>query len=299
MFEGINHFGLRLLAALIEQKGFEDISVSPPAIYLPLAMLRGAASGATRAGLSRLLGSSESLTDEERERKIRALRSILTLEHTTFEVSVKTRGQRPFSPTFLRRAQESYGAQLYPDDSNLPLRLLSQLNASLNLDGTVAQVEADPLVGFRLPSVGGRRSLSLLVPRKARFWQGKNRPLQDLFERLNDDFFASWQGQLMKAAPEKRPAMLLLPALPLIVEAEDLLPHLKELDMGPAITPSADFSLMMVSGEAPHIATLRHTLQVPLSGFETGPDLCPLFWWITDEPSELIVALGVRWSSTG
>ena len=298
MFEGINHFGLRLLAALIEQKGFEDSAVSPPAIYLPLAMLRGAASGATRAGLSRLLGSSESLTDEERDRKIRALRSILTSEHATFEVSVKVRGQRPFSPTFLRRAQESYGVQVCHEEGNLPLRLLSQLSASLNLDGTVAQVEEDRLVGFRLPTVGGRRSLSLLVPREARFWQGKNRPLQDLLERLNEDFFTGWQEQLMKQAPEKLPAAM-LPALPQIVEAEDLLPHLKELDMGPAITLSADFSLMMVSGEAPHLSALRHTLQVSLSGLEAGSEIRPLFWWITDEPSELVIALGVRWSPTG
>jgi hypothetical protein len=170
------------------------------------------------------------------------------------------------------------------------------LSSSLILDGTVAQVQRERLVGLRFPTVGARRSLSLLLPRKAAFWESKNRPLQDLLEGLDDDFFASWQESLQKEAPQQ--PSVLLPALPLIVEAEDLLPHLKELDMGPAITPSADFSLMMVSGEAPHLSALRHTLQIPLKGIETGPDVRPLFWWITDEPSALVIALGVRWSAT-
>ena len=89
-----------------------------------------------------------------------------------------------------------------------------------------------------------------------------------------------------------------LPALPQVAESLDLLPLLQELDMGPALTPAADFSSMMVASEAPHLSSIKHRLQVLLSGVETSAEIPPCLWWLTDDETGLVMALGVRWAAT-
>ena len=297
MFDGINCFGLRLLMALVEQKGSGEVAISPPALYLPLALLRGVSSGATRAGLSRALGSSESLTDEEREHRIRTLRGILNSERFFFETSLAARRDRPFSTAFLRRAQDIYGLSVQADDTPLPLRLGAQLTVPLKLEGRVGRTEADRLTGLRLPAVEGRRCLYILVPPRATFWQNKQKPLLSLLERLDDTYLWSWQERLTEVEHQALPADE-LPALPQLAETQDFLELLKKMDMGPAFTQAADFSLMMVAGEAPYLSALRQTLQLRITGVETSPDVYPLLWWLTDEPSGLRIALGVCWGLT-
>ena len=199
MFEGINRFGLKLLATLGEQLGAQDIAISPPVIYLPLVMLRSVAGGATRAGLSRALGSNESVSDDERERRIQVLRRILSSEQASFDIDLESRGQRPFSPTFLRRAQDLYGVTVETDDTTLPLRLATQFSVSLRLEGGVGCVQADRLLGLRFPDSSRKRSLTLLVPPRAGFWQSKNKPLHCLLERLDETLFLTWQKRLTEA----------------------------------------------------------------------------------------------------
>lgn len=297
MLEGLNRFGLTLLEGLATYQKDAEVALSPPALYLPLALLRGVSSGATRAGLSRALGSSETLTDEERELRIRTLRRVLNNERVSFEASLKARGHRPFSTTFLRRAQELYGVSVQTDETQLPLRLGTQLTFQLKLEKRVSRVQSERLTGLRLVTVNGQHSLNLLLPPRPGFWQPKHKPLQCLLAQLDEPFLVSWQQRLAAVEPEIIPAEE-LPVLPQIVETYDLLGVLKELDMGPAPTPAADFSLMMISGEAPSLSELRHTLQMRVTGIETSPEPEPLLWWVTDEVSGLHIALGVRWGLT-
>lgn len=293
MFSGINCFGIKLLAALSESREVHDVAVAPPVVYLPLVMLRSVAGGATRTGLSRALGTNEALTDEEREHRIRTLRRVLSSEQVSFDIDLESRGQRPFSPTFLRRAQELYGITVETDDTTLPLRLTTQLSVSLPLAGSVRCVQADRLLGLRFLDIYGKRSLSLLVPPRAGFWQAKHKPLQCLLERFDETMLLTWQERLTEAEAREVAANA-LPALPQVADSLDLLPRLQALDMGPALTPAADFSSMMVASEAPHLSTIRHKLQVPLTGVATSSEAPACLWWVTDNETGLVLALGAR-----
>lgn len=289
MFHAVNHFGIRLLASVAEQQSEARFTLAPPALYLPLTMLKSVASGATRQGLSRALETDEKLSEDERERRIRLLRGLVSTSPVTFEASLLSRGHRPFSPGFMRRAQETYGVPVVTDDGNLPLRLLLRLSATVNLTGAVHHLRDGKVLGYRLPAENGL-ALTLLVPPRAAFWQARNRPLLELLKGLDHDTLNLWRERLNATEASATP----IPPLPEISENIDLMARLKTLDLGPALTPAADFSLMMVASEAPHLAGLRQTLQLQLSGGKALPTrpASPMVWWLEHEPSGVMLALG-------
>ena len=127
MFEGIHRFGLALLTTLSAQKTETDVALCPPALYLPLVMLRSVSSGATRTALSRALKNNDALTEEERERWALKLRAVFDSEATPLTLQLKARGHRPFATTFLRRAQELYGIEVETDLALPPLQLSTKL----------------------------------------------------------------------------------------------------------------------------------------------------------------------------
>ncbi len=296
MFESINPFGLKSFKTLMAQSRSGEVALSPPAVYLPLALLRRVASGATRTGLSRALESNEALSDEEREHRVRTLRGILNGEGYISETSFKVRSHRPFSPTFLQRTHETYGISVHADDSNLPLRLVTQVTMQLKLKEEVSCVQVERLTGLCFSDTEGHRKLYLLIPCRAGLFQNKQKPLQHLLERLDDAFLVGWQERLAAAEPQI-PGALALPSLPTAVDSRDLMGVLKALDLGPALTPAADFSRMMVSGEAPYLSTLRHTFQLQATGIETNSEPAPLLWWVTDSATGLRLAMGARRST--
>ena len=289
MFHAVNHFGIRLLASIAAQQSEAQFTLAPPALYLPLTMLKSVATGATRQGLSRALGTDEKLSEDERERRMRLLRGVVSTSPVTFEASLLSRGHRPFSPVFMRRAQETYGVPLVTDEGNLPLRLLLRLSATVNLTGAVHHLRDGKVLGYRLPADNGL-ALTVLVPARAAFWQAKSRPLLELLQGLDPDTLGIWRERLNATEPSATP----IPPLPEISENIDLLTRLKALDLGPALTPAADFSLMMVASEAPYLAGMRQSLQVQLSGGKMLPTRAadPMVWWLEHEPSGVMLALG-------
>lgn len=289
MFQAVNHFGIRLLASIAAQASDGHLALAPPALYLPFCMLKSVASGATRHGLTRVLGTEEKLAEDERERRLRALRGVLGTAPLTFEGSLLSRGQRAFSPLFLRRAQETYGIPLVTDEGNQPLRLQTRLSATVTLAGTVQYAREGKLEGMRLPADGGL-ALNFLIPPKAAFWKGRNKPLFELLGTLTTDTTTLWRDRLSATEPVIMPT----PELPVLAQNIDLLARLKSLDLGPALTPAADFSLMMVASEAPHLAGVRHALQLQFAGGKALPTraVSPALWWLEHEPSGVFLALG-------
>lgn len=289
MFDVVNQFGIRLLVSLAQKQGARRACVSPPSLYLPLSLLKQVAKGATRVGLTRALGSEETLTDEEREARLRQLRALLSTPPLLFDATLQSRGQRPMLPAFLRRASELYGIPVQTDETLLPLRFQTRLNVAVSLTGERHQAQQGRLTGLRLAAEQGL-ALYYLLPQKSAFWQSRERPLQDLLTELNAESLSGWRTALAEGGPVTGK----LPPLPALCESGDLLPRLGGLDLGPAITPAADFSLMMVAGEAPHLSSLRHTLQLRFSGEGLTATMPrgPLLWWLKHEESGLVLALG-------
>ncbi|WP_395140211.1 hypothetical protein, partial [Armatimonas sp.] len=106
-------------------------------------------------------------------------------------------------------------------------------------------------------------------------------------------YWLSWQTCFQEAEETR------VKALPVskISGTFDLLPLLMGMELGPGITPSADFSPMVVSGNPPYLAGLRHGFNLTISANQTLRSSRPFVWFLTDIASGLILALGVQCES--
>ena len=289
----VNHFGLRLLSNVLEQEETGSILIAPPALFLSLALLKSAASGATRSGLTRFLGTDESLSEEERERRVRRLRETITTSPSlTLENVLCANSHRPLSPSFLRRASSVYGVQVEQDESSLPLRLQSSFQVQLSATRAISTVRESRLLGVRFGTNSPQHGLYVFSPDRVPFWQGRRKSLQSLLSLFTATTWPVLQLALQAQEPEGAWAF---PEIGMTGSVS-----LKELDLGPASTAAADFSRLMVSGNAPHLSTLRHQAQLSFSHDReipvTAPPLPdqPLLWLLCEETSGVILLLGLK-----
>lgn len=289
----VNQFGFRLLADRAEQEEMGSALIAPPALFLSLALLKSAASGATRSGLARFLGTDESLSEDERERRVRRLRAALGLGPSiTLENVLCANGHRPLSPSFLRRAFSVYGVQVEQDESSLPLRLQSAFQVQLSATKAITTIRENRLLGVRFGTNSPCHGLYVFLPDRVPFWQGRKKSLQNLLNQLNANTWPALHKALQLQEPEGAWAFPELEMTGTVM--------LKELELGPASTASADFSRLMVSGNAPHLSALRHHVQlsfnhdreIPVSA-PPLPDQ-PLLWLLAEETSGVILQLGLR-----
>ena len=298
MFAGSNRFSFELLQSLFEQQPDRDIFVSSPVVYLPLALLRSVALGTTRTRMTQALLMNELLTEELRLEWVQTLVRILNAGSVSFGGTLVLTKHWGLSPKFIERAQDVFQILVSHEDVS-QLQVRTHFVAQIALAERGKEAEQNKVRGIYVPDVSGKQALTILTPPEAFFWQNKQKPLQELLCVLNQAYWLGWQ-MCFQEAEESR-----VKALPLskISGTFDLLPLLTGMELGPGVTPSADFSPMVVSGNPPYLVGLRHGFNLTITANQTHTanqtrtSSRPFVWFLTDIASGLILALGVQCES--
>ncbi len=242
--------------------------------------------------MTQALLMNELLTEELRLEWVQTLVRILNSESVSFGGTLVLTKHWGLSPKFIERAEDVFQILVSHEEVS-QLQVRTRFVAQIALSEWGKEAEQDKVRGIYVPDVSGKQALTLLTPPEAFFWQNKQKPLQELLCVLNEAYWLSWQTCFQEAEESR------VKALPLskISGTFDLLPLLTGMELGPGITPSADFSPMVVSGNPPYLAGLRHGFNLTITANQTLRSSRPLVWFLTDTTSGLILALGVQCES--
>ena len=245
--------------------------------------------GATRVGMTHALVMNALLTEDVRQEFIQALVQVLSADNVSFGGSFALKNHLGLSSKFIERAKDIF--QIATSEEDIPqLNIRTRFAAQVTLSGRGKHVQQDRTVGLSIPTESGTQALTVLVPSMGLLWPRKRKSLRELVETLNEDRWLAWQTHFQEA-PETD---IETPALSRIAGTYDLFPLLPKMELGPGITPSADFSLMMASGNAPYLTGLRHGFNLTTTASQRSESARPLLWFLTDTASGLILALGVH-----
>lgn len=296
MFTTTNTFGFKLLHSLLRQDTSLERLLSPPVVFGGLALLKSASAGATRMGLARALGTDEKLTAEQQDRKMHLLRATLNqggglcVAH-----QLQASGYHPLSPSFVLRADTVFGVRVLQEEASASLALHGDVQARLTLSTTekTTQLYQKRILAQRFATTSPRYALYVFQPARLPFWAGRKKQGERLLAEVSA---LSWEGWRTAFLQEELPGHEgIFPNIS-FSESVELHPILKGLEVGPALTPSADFSRMMLSGTAAPLSRLQHQVQLTIERPEgdplASPPATPFVWVLCDEPTGLIVLLG-------
>jgi len=295
MFTPINTFGFKLLHRLLQPDDSLERLLAPPVVFGGLALLKSAAAGATRSGLARALSTDESLTAEQRDRKMRTVHETLAQGGVfCIENLLHANSYQPLSPSFVLLAKTVFGVTVMHEEAKASLALRGEVQAQLTLSATEknTQVYQKHILAQRFATTSPRHAFYLFQPSRLPFWVGRKKQGERLLAAVGAQSWEAWRAAFQEELPEHSGTF---PQVS-FAESVELVPVLKELEVGPALTTAADFSRMMLSGTAAPLSRLQHQVQLKLErpeGEPAGPlPQAPFIWVLCDEPTGLITLLG-------
>lgn len=295
MFITTNTFGFKLLHSLLRQDTSLERLLSPPVVFGGLALLKSAAAGSTRTGLARALGTDEKLTTEQRDRKMRQLRATLNQGGGLCVANqLHASSYHPLSPSFILHADTVFGVSVLQEEASASLALHGDVQARLALSTTEkpTQIYQKHILAQRFATMSPRYALYVFQPARLPFWVGRKKQGERLLAEVSAQSWEGWREAFQEELPSHEG---IFPNIS-FSESVELHPILKGLEVGPALTPSADFSRMMLSGTAAPLSRLQHQVQLTIErpeGEPAGPPPpTPFVWVLCDEPTGLIVLLG-------